>query len=259
MSSKASSIVGWVLAALVSLFMIFASGLPKLLPVTDEATIAFINALGVAEIGMAIGVLEILIGILFLIPRTTTIGYVLLIGLLGGAMATSLTHSVPGNWWWFPLIIIALASVAAYIRSPELLDRVMQRKVPVVSKAGKIVGWVCVALIGLLHIPALLSKFMPSTDPAAVAMSEQLGLNLFSQPIMGVVEIVTLVLFIYPRTSTLGFIMMVGYMGGVLATMLTHGFGGMAGMPIYIAMAVLTLSAWFRNRELASRLQGKIA
>lgn len=258
MSSKASSIVGWVLAALVSLFMIFASGLPKFFPM-DEATAAFVAALGVGDIGMFIGALEILIGILFLIPRTATIGYVLLIGLLGGAMATSLTHDVPGNWWWFPLIIIALASIAAYIRSPELLDRVMQRKVPAVSKAGKITGWVLAGLIGLLHIPALMGKFMPSADPQVVAMSEQLGLNLFSQPLLGVVELVTLALFFVPRTSTIGFIMMVGYMGGVLATMLTHGFGGMAGMPIYIAMAVLTLSAWFRNRELATRALGKKA
>ena len=257
MSSKASSIVGWVLAALVSLFMIFASGLPKLLPVTDEATIAFINALGVAEIGMAIGVLEILIGILFLIPRTTTIGYVLLIGLLGGAMATSLTHSVPGNWWWFPLIIIALASVAAYIRSPELLDRVMQRKVPVVSKAGKITGWVLATLVGLMHIPALIGKFVPPT-PEAAAMNAQLGMDLFSLPILGVVEIITLGLFFYPRTSTLGFIMMVGYMSGVLATFLTHTLD-MSIVPMYVILGLLTLSAWFRNRELASRVMGKIA
>lgn len=258
MSSRASSIVGWVLAALVSLFMIFASGLPKFLPM-DEATAAFVASLGVANIGMFIGVLEIVIGILFLIPRTATIGYVLLIGLLGGAMATSLTHDVPGNWWWFPLIIIALASVAAYFRSPELLDRVMKRKVPVVSKAGKITGWVLAGLVGLMHIPALMSKFVPTTDPAAIAMNEQLGLTLFNQHYLGVVEIIMLVLFFTPRTSTLGFVMMVGYMSGVLATFLTHGMTGAMLIPMYVILAVLTLSAWFRNRELATRVLGKKA
>ncbi len=51
--------------------------------------------------------------------------------------------------------------------------------------------------------------------------------------------------------------MMIGYMGGALATNLTHGFTNLEALPIYICLLLLTLSAWYRNPELVQRLLGK--
>jgi hypothetical protein len=46
-------------------------------------------------------------------------------------------------------------------------------------------------------------------------------------------------------------------MGGALATNLTHGFSHLEALPIYLTFLLLTISAWFRNPELAARLLKK--
>ncbi len=50
---------------------------------------------------------------------------------------------------------------------------------------------------------------------------------------------------------------MIGYMGGALATNLTHGFTHLEALPIYISFVLLAVSAIFRNPELLSRLMKK--
>ena len=69
---------------------------------------------------------------------------------------------------------------------------------------------------------------------------------------LGVMELVIAVLFLIPRTSTVGFVLMVGYFGGVLATLLTHGQDATF---IYIVLALLTVSGYFRNPELLQRIR----
>jgi hypothetical protein len=74
---------------------------------------------------------------------------------------------------------------------------------------------------------------------------------------LGVLEIIIIVLFLIPRTSTVGFILMVGYLAGALATNLTHGFTFAEAAPLYVLLLLLTISGYFRNPELVSRLMGK--
>jgi len=74
---------------------------------------------------------------------------------------------------------------------------------------------------------------------------------------LGTLEIIIVLLFLIPRTSTVGFVLLIGYMGGALATNLTHGFSNMEALPIYISLLLLTISAYFRNPELLSRLKGE--
>lgn len=128
MTPRTQSIIGWTFAILVSVFLIVASALPKFFMADGTPTADFMKALGAWDIRMWIGAIEIIAPVLFLIPRTATIGFILLVGLLGGATATGLTHSVPGNWPWFPMVILGLAMISAYFRSPELLARVLGKK-----------------------------------------------------------------------------------------------------------------------------------
>lgn len=128
MTTRTQSIIGWTFAILVSLFLIVASALPKFFMADGTPTADFMKALGAWDIRYYVGALEIIAPVLFLVPRTATIGFILLVGLLGGAAATGLTHSVPGNWPWFPFVILGLAMISAYFRSPELLDRVLGKK-----------------------------------------------------------------------------------------------------------------------------------
>jgi hypothetical protein len=75
---------------------------------------------------------------------------------------------------------------------------------------------------------------------------------------LGVLQIVIAILLLIPRTSTVGFVLMVGYMAGALSANLTHGMYADA-VPCYVALALLTLCGWFRHPELTNRLLGKSA
>lgn len=85
---------GRVLTGLFALFMLGASIAPKLLnlPVTHET---------MAQLGwppgyvLMIGLIELTCLALYLIPRTSLLGAVLMMGLLGGAMATQIRAGNP--------------------------------------------------------------------------------------------------------------------------------------------------------------------
>jgi hypothetical protein len=124
-------------------------------------------------------------------------------------------------------------------------------------RIGSIIGWMCAILVAAFNLFAAVMKLLPVTPgtPAA-AMGEKLGMLGLMQPI-AVLEFIVVALFLIPRTSTVGFVLMIGYMGGALATNLTHGFSNMDALPIYISFLLLTISAYYRNPELLSRLMKK--
>jgi DoxX-like protein len=65
-----------------------------------------------------VAVLEFLSAVLFLVPRTRSIGLLLVSAFLGGAIATHLQHSksIIG-----PSVVLALFWLGAWLRHPELL------------------------------------------------------------------------------------------------------------------------------------------
>ena len=75
----------------------------------------------------AIGTVEILVTILYLIPRTSFLGAILVTGYLGGAILTHLRVSDP---WYFPIIIGVIAWLGLALRQPlifQLLFRGMSK------------------------------------------------------------------------------------------------------------------------------------
>ena len=86
-AATTAAIVGWTLSAIFVAFMLGASALPKLagMPVAAQT---------MADLGWPdapvfwIGVLEAGLAILFLWQRTALLAAVLMMGILGGAMAT---------------------------------------------------------------------------------------------------------------------------------------------------------------------------
>ncbi|CDO34953.1 DoxX family protein [Novosphingobium sp. KN65.2] len=85
---------GRVLTGLFALFMLGASISPKLLgmPVAEETMAQLGWPAGYA---LAIGVLELVCLVLYLIPRTSLLGAMLMTGLLGGAIATQIRAESP--------------------------------------------------------------------------------------------------------------------------------------------------------------------
>lgn len=94
MNSKAMTRTGWVLTGLYALFMLGASVTPKLLqmPVAEETMAQLGWPAGYA---LMIGVIELTLVILYLIPRTSVLGAVLTMALLRGAMATQIRAESP--------------------------------------------------------------------------------------------------------------------------------------------------------------------
>jgi hypothetical protein len=122
------------------------------------------------------------------------------------------------------------------------------------TKAASIIGWTCALLVAAFSLFAAVMKFVPvAPGSPAEAMGQRLGVLEIQQQ-LGVLEFIIIALFLIPRTSTVGFVFTIGYMGGALATNLTHGFTHMEALPIYASFLLLAISAWFRNPELIARL-----
>jgi hypothetical protein len=85
---------GRVLTGLFALFMLGASIAPKLLrlPVVDEN---FTQLGWPPGYGLMVGLIELTCLVLYLIPGTSLFGAVLMMGLLGGAMATQIRAGSP--------------------------------------------------------------------------------------------------------------------------------------------------------------------
>lgn len=93
---KATPLVwtGRVLSGLFALFILGASVAPKLLgmPIAEQTMAQLGWPPGYA---LGIGVLELSLLVLYLIPRTSALGAVLFMGLFGGAMATQMRAEAP--------------------------------------------------------------------------------------------------------------------------------------------------------------------
>jgi len=85
---------GWVLSGLFAAFLLVASAGPKLIG-------ASVATDSMAQLGwpqgytLMIGLIEVACVLLYLWPRTSVLGAVLAMGLLGGAMATQLRAGNP--------------------------------------------------------------------------------------------------------------------------------------------------------------------
>jgi hypothetical protein len=105
-SSKPALWAGRIASALAILFLIFDSVIKvlKLAPAV-EATVQ----LGYPEsLVMTLGILELICLVLYIIPRTSILGAIVLTGYLGGAIATHVRNGSPLFSIIFPVIIGAL-------------------------------------------------------------------------------------------------------------------------------------------------------
>ena len=107
---------GWVLSAIVSAFLVFGSAMGKF---TEwEGKQQLFDHLGyTADTIAKIGVVEVLLAVLFLVPRVDLVAALLLTAYLGGATAT---HVRIGDPFFFPIILGVLAWVALAMRSEDV-------------------------------------------------------------------------------------------------------------------------------------------
>ncbi len=117
------------------------------------------------------------------------------------------------------------------------------------SKAIKYTGWILTIILALLFS---MSAYMKLTqNEMALAQASSIGIDATTYQFIGIIEIVSLLLFIIPRTGILGTLLLVAYMGGAIVTHLQHQ------QPIVMAVAVQTLvwiTAFVRFSELKQRI-----
>ena len=82
-------------------------------------------------------------------------------------------------------------------------------------------------------------------------MAEDIGLSSQTYAWIGIIELVAAILFIVPRIGIIGFLLLVCYMGGAIATNLEHDKNLI--FPIVIEV-LIWVSAFLRFPELGTKL-----
>jgi len=112
---KAAFWGGWVLSLVPGALLTF-SGVMKVMQA--QPVVEGFPQLGwPAHLAVAIGVVELVSTVLYLIPRTAVLGAILLTGYLGGAIAT---HVRLEEQFVGPLVFGVLAWLGLYLRDPRI-------------------------------------------------------------------------------------------------------------------------------------------
>jgi len=124
-----------------------------------------------------------------------------------------------------------------------------QQLIVMSKKTIKVTGWILTAILGLLLTMSAIMKI--TLNETAMAQATAFGVNTATYQFIGVIEILSLLLFIIPRTGVLGTMLLVAYLGGAIVTHLQHQ------QPIAMAVSVqilLWVTAIVRFPELGQRI-----
>jgi DoxX-like family len=110
--------VGWIMTALLVLFLLGASAAPKFMGA--QAALDSMTAIGWPAGSLVwLGVLEVTLTILYALPRTGPLGAVLMTGLLGGTIASHWRVGSPlASHTLFGVYLGVFLWVALYLRDP---------------------------------------------------------------------------------------------------------------------------------------------
>lgn len=120
------------------------------------------------------------------------------------------------------------------------------------DKTKKIISWVLAGLVAFIFVGSAISKFTANEE--ALKMASTFGLDSTANYALGIVELVSVILFVIPRTGILGTLLLAAYMGGAIATHLEHGLPVIAPCAI---QAFVWIAAFVRFPELRKRVLGK--
>ncbi|MAT14027.1 MAG: hypothetical protein CMJ46_02010 [Planctomyces sp.] len=119
-------IIGWILSGLLAAMLIGISASGKLFYDFEGKEKMFAKLGWEADVMFYVGILEVTATILYLIPRTAVLGGLLLIGYLGGAVATHLRIEDPISSTLTPVIVGIVAWIALGLRDRRVFRFVFQ-------------------------------------------------------------------------------------------------------------------------------------
>lgn len=113
-------LTGWIMTGLLLVFIVGASVVPKLIGATS-AVEALVGIGWSPQHLIALGITELVLIVLFVIPRTGLLGAVLMTGLLGGAMASHIRAESPlFSHTLFSIYLGVFMWGALFLRDPNL-------------------------------------------------------------------------------------------------------------------------------------------
>ena len=229
---------GIVISALPALFLLL-DGVMKL--AKPKVVVDTTVQLGYPEsVIFDIGIVLIVCTVIYVIPRTAVLGAILLTGYLGGAVATHVRAGDGPFPILFPVIIGALLWGGLSLRD-ERISKHLQSGAQTVSIskrtlwAGRVVSAIPVLM---LIFASAVPKFLKPADVleqfVRLGYSENVILGI------GILELACTIVYIIPRVSVLGAILLTGYLGGAVATHVR------VGDPLFnvITPAVLGALVW---------------
>jgi hypothetical protein len=128
-------------------------------------------------------------------------------------------------------------------------------------RPGRSARWVGYFMSGFITLFLLWDAAMKvSQHPMAVEGSAELGWSAGTVFALGVLQLVLLVLYLVPRTSVIGAVLWVGYLGGAIATHLRLGHPLLSHtlFPIYVAM-FLWGGLWLRDLRVRALVRDAVA
>jgi hypothetical protein len=114
--SKAACYTGIVLS-IPPVLMLLMSGVMKVMQ-TEQVVQGFAD--WPAGSAVAIGTVELVCTLIYLIPRTAVLGAILLAGYLGGAIAVSVRMGLGVGGWWMPALFGVLLWGALWLRDVRI-------------------------------------------------------------------------------------------------------------------------------------------
>ena len=119
------------------------------------------------------------------------------------------------------------------------------------QKTKNIIGWVLTGLLALVFFASASMKLIGGDEVAKGASA--MGISATAFKMIAVLEILSILLFIFPRTGLLGTLLLAAYVGGVIVTHLEHQQA--IFIPIII-QCLVWIAAAIRFPELSRRLTG---
>ncbi|NBX11301.1 MAG: DoxX family protein [Chitinophagaceae bacterium] len=117
------------------------------------------------------------------------------------------------------------------------------------EKTKRIIYWVLTGLVAFVFLGSAAGKL--SANEEALKMAAGFGLDAKTYTMLGIVELISIILFIIPRTGIVGTLLLAAYMGGAIASHLEHGVSIVAPC---IVQTFMFLVAFYRFPELRSKL-----
>jgi len=123
------------------------------------------------------------------------------------------------------------------------------------TKPSKAVVWISYIMQGLITLSLVMgAAFNLSGSEEAVKGSADMGYPISVMPIFGITMLLCAILYVIPRTSILGLVLISGWIGGAVATHIIHhdSIGKIIFPAVYAVIAWGAI--WLRNEQLRAVL-----